>query len=103
MKEDVHWNHQDGYLPILDTKMAFIDGRIVFEHYTKPMASKETVLARSAMSMGNKINIIVAEGSRILRNCSLDLPWNVRTKHLDNLMISMKWGGYPYSVRSTVV
>ena len=67
------------------------------------MASRETVLARSAMSMGNKINIMVAEGSRILRNCSTDLPWSIRTRHLDNLMISMMWTGYLYNVRSIVI
>ena len=83
--------------------MAKVDGIIVFHHYTKPMASKETILARSAMSLGNKINILVAEGSRRLRNCSLELPWATRVEHLNRLSVSMKWAGYNQEVRSTVI
>ena len=55
MKEDVPANHRNGLLPILDTQMAIVDGMIVFHHYTKPMASKETILARSVMSLGSKL------------------------------------------------
>ena len=103
MKEDVPGNHPSGLLPILDTQMAIVDGIIVFHHYTKPMASKETILTRSAMSLGSKMNILVAEGSRRLRNCSLELPWATRVEHLNRLSVSMKWAGYNQEVRRTVV
>ena len=63
----------------------------------------ETILARSAMSMGSKIIILVAEGSRRLRSSSLELPWETRIEHLNRLSVSMKWAGYNQEVRSTVV
>ena len=56
MKEDVPSNHLDGLLLILDTKMRITSSGIEFHHYTKPMASMETVLARSAMSMSMLIS-----------------------------------------------
>ena len=68
MKEDTPGNHPDGMLPILDTKMAVIGGQIVHHHYSKPMASLEITLKRSAMSTASKYNILVQEGNMRLKN-----------------------------------
>ena len=77
MVEDTPGKHQSGFLPILDTEMRIENGRIVFRHYSKPMSSNEVVNARSAMSKGNQISILVQESNRILRNCDHKLPWSV--------------------------
>ena len=82
MKEDVPCNDPRGLLLILDSEMALFDGIILFHNYTAPMESKVTILARSSMSLGSKINILVAEECRILRNCSLELPSAVRVEHV---------------------
>ena len=64
MVEDVPATHECHSLPILDTKMAVVGGCIVHQHYSKSMASLELVLARSAIGMATKINILVQEGNR---------------------------------------
>ena len=40
MEEDIGSNHNDGYIPILDTKMKVINNKIRFKFYSKPMATK---------------------------------------------------------------
>ena len=100
MKEDVPSNHPSGAIPILDTEMWIESGRIYHSHYSKPMASKEVILERSAMSTSSKVNILVQEGARRLRNCSLDLSWDKVVIYLNNLMTSMYWGGYSTSQRT---
>ena len=102
MKEDVPSNHPSGAIPILDTEMWIESGRIYHSHYSKPMASKEVILERSAMSTSSKVNILVQEGARRLRNCSLDLSWDKVVSYLNNLMTSMYWGGYSTSQRTLV-
>merc|ERR1712240_988396 len=97
MIEDTPGNHASGFLPILDTEM-----KILFRHYKKPMASMEVVNARSAMSQSSKISILTQEASRILRNCSPDLPWGEKVTFLNKLMISMKWSGHSEKVREIV-
>ena len=51
MKEDVPSAHPRRALPILDTEMWVDNGRIIHSHYSKPMASMEVILHRSAMTM----------------------------------------------------
>ena len=95
MKEDVPSAHQRGALPILDTEMWVENGKILHSHYSKPMASMEVILYRSAMTMSSKMNILTQEGGRRIRNCSVSLPWQTVRGFLNKLMISMLWGGYP--------
>ena len=102
MVEDVPANHESGWLPILDTKMAVVGGCIVHQHYSKPMASMELVLVRSAMGMVTKINILVQEGNRKMRNCSMQLPWEVRLRYINRLMAQMMWSGNSQSIREVV-
>merc|ERR1712240_557678 len=97
MIEDTPGNHASGFLPILDTEM-----KILFRHFKKPMALMEVVNARSAMSQSSKISILTQEASRILRNCSPDLPWGEKVTYLNKLMISMKWSGHSEKVREIV-
>ena len=66
------------------------------------MASMEVILARSAMSLASKVNILVQEGGRRVRNCSPTLEWDSVLPHLNKLMVSMFWAGYPDEVRRLV-
>ena len=102
MKEDTTADHPNGRIPILDTEMWMEDGQILHSHYQKPMASMEVIQARSAMSLASKMDILVQEGSRRIRNCSLSILWEEITPFLNKLMISMYWARYPESVQRIV-
>ena len=52
----------------------------------KPMASVEVILHRSALTMSSKLNILVQEGARRIRNCSPNLPWMTVQNFLNRLM-----------------
>ena len=54
------------------------------------------------MGMAAKLNILTAEGSRRLRNCDLETPWNEQVEYLNKLMVSMMWGGYTPKIREIV-
>ena len=102
MKEDVPSNHASKMLPILDTQMRMVDGQIVHHHYLKPMASLEITLGRSALSHSSKLNIIVQEGNRRLRNTSKTIPWKDKVHLINKLMIQMYWAGYRRKDREIV-
>ena len=74
MKEDIPSNHPSGCLPILDTQMEIVNGRIIHHHYSKPMSSLEITNRRSAMSKSTKLSILIQEGARRARNTSKELP-----------------------------
>ena len=78
-------------------------GLIKHDHYSKPMASKEVILARSLMSNSMKRDILVQEGGRRLRNCSPSLPWDQKARHVTDLMVSMMKAGHRETFRETVV
>ena len=46
---------EDGYIPILDTKMRMHEGGIIHKFYAKPMTSREVIWARSSIPTTNKI------------------------------------------------
>ena len=102
MKEDTPGKHPHGLLPILDTKVCVKDGKIIFHHYAKPMASLEVVLFKSSMSMGAKLSILTQEACRRIRNFSLALPWSLKVKEINKLMWQMKEGGYSERTREVV-
>ena len=87
MVEDIPLNHQSGYLPILDTQMCIIDGKVVYRHFRKPMSSLEVVTTKSAMSLSSKMNILTQEGGRRLRNCSKDITEMDKMEDITKLMI----------------
>ena len=97
MKEDTPGGHPNGRLPILDTEVHILEGRIVHYHYNKPMSSLEVILRKSSMSLGSKLDIFTQEA-----NCSPSLPWNEKLKYVNKLMIQMKWAGYPETARTIV-
>ena len=82
MKEDVPGNYPSGLLPILDTQVCVRNSRILFHHFSQPMAFLEVVLSRSNMSMSSKLSIQTQEACRRLRNFSPSIPWEVKLKEV---------------------
>ena len=104
MVEDVPSNHndEDGLMPILDMKVRVQHGIIEHQHYMKPMASKSVIMAASAFTTQEKQNILVNEGNRRLRNHSPHIPWEVKMRDLDTLMIQIQECGHAEEFRSLV-
>ena len=94
----------DGKLPILDLKV-WVDctGRILYEFYRKPMASRLLILSRSAMSERVKRTTLVQEAIRILKNTSPDVPWKNVEVMLSDFSLRMKQSGYPEKYRENVI
>ena len=103
MVEDTFNKHANNRIPILDTEMWVKDGRFYHDHYRKPMASKEVILARSLISNSQKRDILVQEGGRRLRNCSVEALWTSKTPHLNDLMLAMMRAGHNQPFRETVL
>ena len=58
------------------------------------MASKMTIHARSALPHNQKRNILTQEVIRILKNCSQELPWEIKAKHIEDLSVRMQFSGH---------
>ena len=95
--------HSDKSMPLLDIKVWVEKNgdrrKIMHEHYAKDVSSKMVINAKSALPMNTKRTVLVQEGLRILLNCSRDLPWKNKVKHLENLSLRMQYSGYPMKFR----
>ena len=101
---DVSSNHSDGKLPCLDLKLWVVGGKSVkFEFYKKPMASKYTLLYRSALSDQIKRSTVFMECYRRLNNCSPDLPWSTKAKHLSDYSYCMMISCYNQTYRQKII
>ena len=67
------------------------------------MASRMTVHAKSAIQQNQKRNIITQEVIRILKNCSRELPWEVKVKLLEQLSLRLQYSGYDMKFRREVI
>ena len=54
------------------------------------MASKTVIMAASAFTTREKLNILVNEGNIRLRNHSPHISWELKRRDLDRLMIQMQ-------------
>ena len=96
MEADWPSRNIDKKLPILDMKVwTNENGKIVFTHYEKPMASKSVINAKSAHPEACKRSVHTQETLRRILNCSRQLDWNndiapVVTEY----MYRMKLAGY---------
>ena len=107
--------HEDMKMPLLDVKVWIERTRmsegnneegnlqIMYEHYRKDIASNMTVHARSAIPMQQKRNIMTQEVIRILKNCSQDLPWEIKAAHLEQFSLRMQYSGYDVKFRRQVI
>ena len=102
---DLPENHPDGKLPILDMK-SWLDpsGNILYQHYEKPMASKQVISARSAHSESSKRAVHISECVRRMVNTSRRLDWTEYfVPVLTNYMERMKKAGYRETYRRNVL
>ena len=79
------------------------DLKILHEHYMKDVSSRHVINYLSAHPEEMKVNVLVNEALRILRNCSEHLPDEVRTSHLQYLVNRMQFSGYPQPYRQKVI
>ena len=101
-------NYPDGKLPMLDIKIwkgesTNTEQKILYEHYMKDVSSRHVINYHSAHPEDMKVNVLVNEALRILRNCSEHLPEEVKTNHLQYLVNRMQFSGYPQSYRHEVI
>ena len=89
-------------LPILDVNCWVEDNCVLYEHYTKPMASSLVIPQRSAVSQKVKRATIAQMAVKILENTSLELPWSRKAQLLSNLSLRIKQSGYNASFRLNI-
>ena len=97
-------------MPILDTKMWLeeleIGGekkhQILYSYYEKAMSSKHVLHKESAISRGSKVNILVNELLRVMRNTSLRVQQQERDKHIQHFINKMQFSGYNQEDRMQV-
>ena len=75
---------------------------INFSFYSKPMASRDIILANSAFTLRDKKNILLEEASRRLRSCSPHLSWPEKAKHMTTLNLKMLRCGHGEEFRSMI-
>ena len=107
---DCGYNHREnqGRLPILDVETWIgkgEDGRlkILHSHFMKEVASKMVMLSRSAHGENTKRNVMVNELCRILKNCSVYLPWEEIAAKVSEFVRRMEASGYGERFRYDVV
>ena len=110
VKVDYPTLHENNRLPILDTEMWISDietdgtirKQILYSYYEKEMCSKYLIHNNSAISRGSKMNILVNELLRVLRNTSVRVDEKERSKHIQHFINKMQLSGYDQEDRIKV-
>ena len=107
---DCGYNHREnqGRLPILDVETWIgkgEDGRlkILHSHFMKEVASKMVMLSKAAHGENTKRNVMVNEVCRILKNCSVYLPWEEIAAKVSDFVRRMEASGCGERFRYDVV
>ena len=95
-------NHASGRMPVLDIEQWIqpvdVNGsmkhQILHSHYMKPMSSKHVVNKSSALPISAKMNILIADLVRVMRNVSNYCQESERTKHIQQYIHRMQFSGY---------
>ena len=100
--------HNDNKLPVLDLKIwigknAAGEAKIIYTHYIKDVSTRAVIHANSAHPENVKLNVLVNEAGRILRNCSIDLKWEIVVSHLEYFSQRMQYSGYNKEQRYNVI
>jgi hypothetical protein len=67
--------------------------------YSKIMASKAVVNARSVLPWTIKRTLLTQEVLRVMLHCSRLVPWEVVVKHVDEVVLRMQLSGYTKKFR----
>ena len=101
VETDLCSNHPErgGRLPILDVEVwvgmaSTGEHKILHSHYMKDVSSRSVMGSRSAHSGTTKRNVMVNEIGRILKNCSVYLPWIEVADKVTYFMRRMKYSGH---------
>ena len=76
---------------------------VLHEFYSKNVASKCVINARSALPWSCKRTVLTQEILRILLNCSRELPWETAVSHVNHMMLRLQYSGYDQRFRTEVV
>ena len=76
---------------------------IMYEFYSKEMASKAVINARSALSWSTKRTVLTQEVLRVLLNCSTLLPWERRVENVNEMVLRMQYSRYSEKFSCEVV
>jgi hypothetical protein len=101
METDHPSRNQDGKLPILDMKV-WLDTNsfAVYQHYQKPMANRQIIDVKSALSSGCKKSVHINEVVRRVLNTSPRLKWSdYAAPEITDYMLRMKVAGYEEAYR----
>ena len=101
-------NYTDGKLPVLDEKIWIGESerngtKVLYEFYMKDVSSRQLINYRSAHPESMKINVLVNEALRIMRNCSKHLNNEIVTNHLQYFVKRMQFSDYPQEYRYEVL
>ena len=76
---------------------------VLHEFYSKDVASKCVISARSALSSNCKRAILTQEVLRIFLNCSRELPWETIVGHVNHMMLRLQYSSYDQKFRTEAV
>ena len=77
--------------------------KILHVHYIKEVSTRAVINASSAHSEEMKMNVMVNEICRILKNCSIYLEWDEVAEHVNYFMKRLQYSGYSRQFRFKVV
>ena len=108
---DCGYNHvgRKDRLPVLDVEVWIgetEDGKlkILHSHYMKGVSrSRQVMDSRSAHGENTKRNVMINEVCRILKNCSVYLPWEEAASKVTYFVKRMEYSGYDQDFRYEVV
>ena len=100
LEYDCPSKYDDNKMPILDLKVwVNEDNVIMHEFYAKDVSSKAVVHCNSALPENVKRTVLSQEGLRRLLNCSRQIPWDEKAKHLTEFSKQLQFSGYNKSFR----
>jgi hypothetical protein len=103
MEEDFPSRNENKRIPVLDLEVWVHDNKVSHTFYRKPMANKAVINASSALDKKVKLNILVEEGMRRMRNVSPKEEWEETERHIDEFQLDVKDAGYPKKFRDRIV
>jgi hypothetical protein len=103
MEEDFPSKNANARIPVLDLEVWIDNNQVKHTFYRKPMANKEVINNKSALENRVKLNILVEEGLRRMRNVSPNVVWKETVRHLEEYQLDIMEAGYPDVFRNRII
>ena len=95
LKMEIGDDFDNKKLPTLDLEIwVQPGGRVLYQHYEKPMNTNLVIQKSSALSENTKVSSLTQEVVRVLLNCSEDLDDSSRVEYLNKLSTKIRTSGY---------